>query len=925
MTYSPPNSRQHKATTPAVFVPRLRPVAAACFTVLAAMSVHAQQAAPEPAKVETVVITGLGRSIETSVATKKNSDSIVEAVSAEDIGKLPDVSIAEALGRLPGLAAQRVGGRAQVIALRGLGPDFVGTTFNGRQQVTTGDNRGVEFDQFPSELINSAIVSKTADAAMMGGGIAGTVDMRSVRPLDIKGRQIVFNVRGEQNSNGALVAGSSATGKRISASYVDQFANNTIGVALGYAHLDSPGQDEKYKAWGFQSMPRPSWCKDRCAPTGLAGGDTVLSGFENWAWSRKQKRDGLMGVLEYKPNSNLHSVVDVYYSKFKKDESVVGIMGFLGEGWDGNANNKKPGMAYSNITRTPIGNANLVTGANVDNLNLLVRNDLNTREDEIKSIGWNTKAKFGDAWTLNADLSYSRADRNENVIETYANAATFSSARIDVPLSGPMRMSSSSLNYADPSKILLTDGMGWGHDGLWKKPTVTDEIKSFRLDAKRSLSGWFTSLDMGVDYTDRYKAREMNEVWADLKNGRAPVSISSDLLRTPTTLGFAGIPGVLTYDVMGVLNKYYNTGPQAVNEIIARNYEISEKVTTAFAKVNFDAHFGAIPMTGNIGAQFVRTEQSSHGYSKLGSTISETTRGTSYNDFLPSLNVKFDYGADRYIRMGVSKSLSRARIDDMRAGADVSISTTSTPTWGGNGGNPQLEPWRAKSYDISFEKYLGKRSYYALAGFYKTLDTYIYKQKLVYDFTGIPNTTNPLRTPVNNLGIFERPMNGSGGYVRGVEFSGSLEGALMHRSLDGFGATFGISHVDSSVSPNGPGTSQKLPGLSGVTASATLYYEKGGFSARVNHTYRSSFRGEINGLHNARSFEEILAERTTDAQIGYEFKAGQFKGLGIVLQGKNLTNAPYATRQGNGFGDVLAPERYETYGRQVFLGVSYKM
>ncbi|MBL8311272.1 MAG: TonB-dependent receptor [Burkholderiales bacterium] len=885
------------------------------------MAVQAQQSTPE--RVDTVVITGLGRSIETSVAVKKNSDNIVEVVSAEEIGKLPDVSIAESLARLPGLAAQRVGGRAQVIALRGLGPDFVGTTLNGRQQVTTGDNRGVEYDQFPSELINSAVVNKSADAGFVGGGIAGSVDLRTIRPLDIRGRQIVLNVRGEHNSNGALVAGSSATGNRISASYIDQFANNTVGVALGYAHLDSPGQDERYKAWGFQTMPRPSWCADRCKPTGLADGDTVLSGFENWAWSRKQKRDGLLGVLEYKPSANLHSMVDVYYSKFKKDESVVGLMGFLGEGWDGNANNKKPGFAYSNISRTAVGNATLVTGADVANLNNLVRNDLNTRDDELKSIGWNTKLKLGDGWTVTGDLSYSRADRSENVIETYANAATFSSARIEVPLSGPMRMTSNSLNYADPTKILLTDGMGWGQDGLWKMPKVKDEIKAFRLDAKRTLSGWFTSLDMGIDYADRYKAREMNELKAVLNNGRAPVAVAADLLRAPTGLGFAGVPGVLTYDVMGVLGRYYTLSPQAVDQIIARNYEVSEKVTTAFAKVNFDANVGAIPVSGNLGAQFIHTKQSSHGYSKLSSVISETTRGTSYNDVLPSLNVKFDFGSDRYLRVGASQSMSRARIDDMRAGADVSISATGTPTWSGNGGNPQLEPWRAKSFDLSFEKYLGKRSYYALAGFYKNLDTYIYKQKLIYDFTGIRNTT--ALSPPSNLGIFERPMNGNGGFVRGVEFSGALEGSLLHPALNGFGALFGISHVDSSVSPNGPGTSQKLPGLSGVTASSTLYYEKGGFAARVNYTYRSPFRGEINGLHNARSFEEILAERTVDAQIGYEFKSGQFKGLGVVLQGKNLTNAPYATRQGNGFGDVIAPERYETYGRQVFLGVSYKL
>ena len=107
------------------------------------------------------------RQIEASTDTKKESTSIVEAVSSEDIGKLPDLSITESLARLPGLAAQRVDGRAQVIAIRGMSPDFAATLLNGREQVSTGDNRGVEFDQYPAELLDSAVVYKTPDATVI--------------------------------------------------------------------------------------------------------------------------------------------------------------------------------------------------------------------------------------------------------------------------------------------------------------------------------------------------------------------------------------------------------------------------------------------------------------------------------------------------------------------------------------------------------------------------------------------------------------------------------------------------------------------------------------------------------------------------------------------------------------------------------------
>ena len=144
----------------------------------------AKKKAKDAKNLDTVVVTGIRGGIERAIDTKKNATSIVEAVSAEDIGKLPDVSIAESIARLPGLAAQRVAGRAQVISVRGLSPDFATTLLNGRELVSTGDNRSVEFDQYPSELVAGVTVYKTPDAALVGQGLSGTLDMRTVRPLD---------------------------------------------------------------------------------------------------------------------------------------------------------------------------------------------------------------------------------------------------------------------------------------------------------------------------------------------------------------------------------------------------------------------------------------------------------------------------------------------------------------------------------------------------------------------------------------------------------------------------------------------------------------------------------------------------------------------------------------------------------------------
>ena len=257
----------------------------------AASAAHAQDAAQAPSAdtVEEITVTGIRAGIEGAISLKKSSSSIVEAISAEDIGKLPDVSIAESIARLPGLTAQRLDGRGQVISIRGLAPDFTTALLNGREQVSTGDNRGVEFDQYPSELLSGVVVYKTPDAGLIGQGLAGTVDMRTVRPLTYGRRAFAVGARYEWNDIGALNAGTTDHGNRVSISYIDQFMDGKLGVAVGYAHMESPYQAERWNAWGY--------------PT-TSTGALVLGGAKPYVMSSELKRDGVMGVLEFKPTDN---------------------------------------------------------------------------------------------------------------------------------------------------------------------------------------------------------------------------------------------------------------------------------------------------------------------------------------------------------------------------------------------------------------------------------------------------------------------------------------------------------------------------------------------------------------------------------------------------------------------------------------------
>ena len=339
-----------------------------------------------------------------------------------------------------------------------------------------------------------------------------------------------------------------------------------------------------------------------------------------------------------------------------------------------------------------------------------------------------------------------------------------------------------------------------------------------------------------------------------------------------------------------------------------------------------------VGLKGTVGGQLIHTDQTSRAFnvSTAGSSSApnlNATGGKSYYDFLPSVSATADFGGGSILRVVVAKAMARPRVDQLRAAASADVSTSPPEKWSGSGGNPRLSPWRADCIDVSFEHYINESSYIQVAGFYKNLKTYVYQQTIDnYDFSGY---TVPVgKHPIDSFGSFYTWANGTGGYVRGAEVAAQLDGSLFWNKLEGFGFVGSFSWTDTSIKPDGPGTAMTatLPGLSKAVADATLYYEKNGFSIRVAEKYRSDFRGEISSLFGNRSFTRILGEMQTDFQTSYEFQSGSLEGLSILFQVNNLTNTPYRTVQDSLFdGGSRQPLEYDLYGRQVLLGLTYKL
>jgi TonB-dependent receptor len=892
----------------------LTPVAAACAILMSALAapLHAQtgttpQASDAP--VSTVVVSGIRRGIEDAISVKKDSTSIVETISAEDIGKLPDTSIAESIARLPGLAAQRVAGRAQVISIRGLSPDFATTLLNGREQVSTGDNRSVEFDQYPSELLSAVTVYKTPDASLVGQGLSGTIDMQTVRPLTFPGRTLSFNVRGEKNSLGKI-ANAKDTGHRVSASYIDQFANRTVGVALGIASLESPILDNETGTY------EPF---DRSTVSGVPAGTYVTAGVKALAKSGTLKRTGLIGVLEYRPSKQWTSTLDVFASEFKQvdtnNQFEVNLGGY-------NGSNNPAGFNYSS---TNISNGTLL-GGTATGAYPLVRGQYNNRKDEIRTAGWANKFNFG-SWSLLADANYSQAKRDETYLENNLQLQSATGGAFNDPLMtvgwrpGNFATIAGTLNYSDPTK-LYTGNSIYGYGSTYS-PHLKDTLKSFKLAARlpvpESLDSYLGGIDVGINYSDRTKTKRQpsGQLFAT-----GNPTISSDLLYTPVNLGFAGAGIVPSWNVPGVIAKYFDPINYSLANnagTISRAWDVTEKITTGYARANIDSQWGDITVRGNFGAQLLRTDQSSESlYADATGAAHPIEDGKTYNDVLPSMNLAFGLTNDQTLRVSLAKQIARPRVDQLNAGFNFTVDTgTRLPS--GSGGNARLDPWRAKAFDISWEKYFAKKGYVALAGFYKKLDTYIYNFSETRDFSQY----TPGTIAITNIGQYSTSYNGNGGMLKGAELTVSLPLEMVTPALDGFGLLASSSYTESGIDikeVNSTIGKLQLPGLSRNVTNVTLYYEKSGFSTRVSTRRRSDYVGEIGNFAGDRQLRYVVGDHPVDFQIGYTFNDGAYKGLGILLQVNNLTNEAYETYANSKERQL----EYAKYGRTVLFGMNYK-
>ncbi len=900
---------------------------AIAFSAIALPSAALAQDAPAAdATADDIIVTGYRASLENAVNKKKSSDQIVESVSAEDIGKLPDASIAESIARLPGLTSQRLSGRSNSITIRGFAPDFSTTLLNGREQTSTGDNRAVEYDQYPSEMISQANVYKSPTASLVGQGLSGTVDLRTIRPLAAGKTIFSVGARGTLADNGKLNAGSNDKGFRVNGLLVTQLKEDTIGIVLGASYVNEWYQTKEFNAWGYPGGP---------------AGNAIIGGSKSYVTSSQLTRLGLNGTIEIKATPNLTSTFDAFYSDFEDNNIKRGIELPL---WWSSAS-LAPGYTAS---------GGFVTAGTYTGVKGVVRNDAFQRKAKLYSFGWNVDYKGDDGWDVMLDISYSGTDRNELALETYAGTGRAGVGATDTlgftsGLTGTVF--DPTINYGDYNTILLTSPQGWGgtqiatngtrfdggQDGYYNDRIVEDKLYQFRGEVKRNLDGPIQSVQLGMNYTKRTKSLVPDEYFISLTantDGTVSVPVPTQYRLGTTNLAFLGLGPMISYDPLALIEGgVYKLVPNPYGDVVVKSYSVEESLMTGYVQANIDADIGSAKLTGNFGVQVIVTDQTSTGASavdlgtnpngspNIGTAV--RTASTDYVDVLPSVNLSLRFESDFVVRFAAAREIIRPRLDDMRASASFGYAITGTvANVTGGSGNPDLRPWRANAVDLTFEKYFGTKGFLGVQFFYKDLKSYIYNQDVVIPTSSLALASPGVGITISPNAVLNIPINGTGGSLYGVELAATLPFGEVVPALDGFGLTGGASYTETKIKPNPGGAAEDLPGYSKWVVNGTLFFEKGGFNLRGSMRYRSTFVGEVSGFAANRVRRRAAPETIFDAQIGYDFQEGSpLHGLSVYVQGQNLSDEPFVTYNP---GDPRQVIDYQAYGRRFLAGFTYK-
>lgn len=920
----------------------------------------AAPATDEDRDVRDIVVTGYRASLGSAQAIKRNSDAILDAVVAQDIGKLPDNTAAESLARITGIQVGRSGDEVNQVLVRGL-PDLT-TTFNGRE-LFTAEGRGVALQDFPAGALAGLEVYKSGTADLLEPGLAGLINVRSRRPFDFTEKLVVAGgVRGSYNdqSNKYDPQGNVLISAR------QDTPIGEIGVLLNASYIRT-----KYRnAVRFASGNVPERLNDGqvVLPASVGRAFRIPERVGVYNDSGTRSRPAFNASVQWKPASNLELYYDFLYQ------------GYRGRGandlFEASLLNNNPTLSnvvlrdgkpdqVQTLTKTGGERGQMYRSTNVNNT------------DTYQTAGgakWDTGRAH-----LSTDFAYTRSQYDANEYSFDAALTTAPTMDVNFFIDGGSAFSLPGYDNANPANYkwrgyyeskYLVKGSGWQWRGDVDLDTDLDFLPKFQFGARA------TDRDASLERGNRYAYTEtLNIPLANTPAGTlelTPNAFRGDAQGwtswlMPTRSGIAGNAEALRVFSVQALQQIVAANPTdgGYRDALTRfsqptleldpfqGFSAKEQSYAFYGQAKYQFDIGSVGIDGLIGARVVNTvgEYSGRGQTPVvvngviqrdangipvlaGQTI--TTR-SNYLDILPNASLRIRPTDKLQIRFGFTETRTRPSFgalnpavqitpnqspltnpdgspviipNDPRFAADLQ----GRPDYTGSGGNPNLVPLTSTNYDATIEYYFSNNGSITAAFFYRELSGFLSRY------------TQRFRDPVFGLLQIDADANAGAGKIKGIEVGGQTFLDFLPGLLSGFGVQANVTYLDGKqrfpvdLSPaNTTPPFVSIPGLSKWSYNAALFYEKGTVSTRLSYNGRSRF---LNGntVRDGVYFGEGTEKIT---RLDYSFNYTPIKQITLTFDVANILAQPFRNfaQYGN---DRSYPRDVRDEGRYYGLGARFR-
>lgn len=924
--------------------------------VVGSMPAYAQAADTTADAGSEIIVTGIRGSLQRNMDIKRAASGVVDAISAEDIGKFPDANVADSLQRLPGVSIQRSGprGEANGVTVRGFGGDFNDTQFDGRHLSTASGARSVDFSTIGSDFVSEMSVYKTPEVTLGASAIGATINVMMPKPFDHKGFELAAKASGAvQNRNGNV----RPSGAMLIS---NTFADDTFGVLAyaAYRRVDTTTNQVFIPGWIGKKF-FPCQVKAACTTAELDPNNATRVGWfpqqvgANQVTSKDERFDGRL-AFQWQAGENVVLTVDDNFSRQTIHTDTYGYGAwFNGDDlrnvkYDGNGT-----VVDFNQFGTPMdfnaGIQRTINQTNITGINLKWEATSNLKFDFDGSISRSILNPGNDGYNDNMDIGYGGTNPGGPFVSTNGTSSTILGANTGLAILGPSKNNLPSIHDIGPAGNIarFTDQSVIGNHVIVRgAPYNTDLVKQFKAVGTWQQDG--LKIDFGARYSEDKFHQESQNTFINgtfaryagygAPSGRTgsiaplPANIYQGIINTNNFIpGFKGTvaPAIIKYNPYAVYNLLDPSGKTVGPALDPSTVlTVTEKTWAGFVRFAVDTDLGSMPFHFSAGVrdEYTKLEATAIGQLPVNLVRSDNdptlitvgtytaqqpiTNSTTYNYLLPAFDVKLEIDPKFVLRLDASRTLTRPNLSYLKP--NLSLGTLRKGSLAASGGNPNLKPYLADNFDIAGEFYYQQNSYISVDFFLKYISNFIVGGVKTQTINGVidPFTGQPAQFQVDSK------VNGPDGTVKGVEV------AIQQVFGDsGFGFNANATLVSTNRDFNTADISGSAFAITGLANSANLvaFYDKHGFQARVALNWRDSYLlalGQTQGGTFGAEPVNVNQQTQIDASASYDVT----KQFTVFAEGTNLNNSKYSTygRFSNQSLDTFA------YGRRFVFGARFK-